>query len=201
MEAPYGLITVPGNHDVYALDTLRDYRFERTFGETMSTDLPEYLCPNSHWPFVRLLGDDVAVVAVNSARPNLFWKSSGRVPAPQLEALRKILADPRVIERFVFVITHYGPRLADGRPDTRLHGLVNVEDFLAACADIPHGALLHGHIHRCFTLRIEGIRPPVYCAGSSTMAGHEGLWVFDIDGQAMSARPGRWDGERYVLED
>ena len=139
-------------------------------------------------------------MAVNSARPQLLWNSSGRVPPPQLAALRSILDDPRVAERFVFVITHYGPRLPDGTPDTRWHGLVNAEDLLRTCASIPRGALLHGHIHRRFTLRIDGITPHVYCAGSSTMAGHEGLWVFDVEDRALRARPGRWGGDGFVLE-
>ncbi len=49
-----------------------------------------------------------------------------------LAAFRRILADPRVAGRFVFVLIHYAPRRADGSPDQRLHGLENADDFLAA---------------------------------------------------------------------
>ena len=49
------------------------------------------------WPLVRLIGDSVAVVCVNSARPNPQpWRSSGRIPDTQIKALRDVLRDPRL---------------------------------------------------------------------------------------------------------
>ncbi|HEY8428640.1 MAG TPA: metallophosphoesterase [Sandaracinaceae bacterium] len=192
-----GFVTVPGNHDVYVNDALG--RFEAIFAELLGTDLPQYRA-DAHWPIVRLIGDSVAVVAVNSARPNPQpWRSSGLVPAAQLDALARILRDPRVRERFVFVITHYAPRLADGRPDRYTHGLVNADALLAVCADLPYGAILHGHVHRCFTVRVPGVSPPLFSAGSTTQEGREGLWLFEIDGEGMRAVRGAWDGARYVL--
>jgi hypothetical protein len=32
------------------------------------------------------------------------------------------------------------------------------------------------------------------------MAGREGLWVYEIDGDRVRAVPGSWDGTSYVLE-
>ena len=140
---------------------------------------------------MRFFGEDVAVVGVNSACPRPIWSSAGKIPPKQLEALSRVLADDRVRERFVFVMTHYIPRLADGRPDKRLHRMVNAEDYLAICADLPRGAVLGGHVHWRFTTQAEGVRPRIYCAGSSTKDGHEGLWVFDVDGESFTATPGR----------
>ncbi len=195
--APLGFVTVPGNHDVYVGDALG--RFESIFGELLATDLPQYRA-GEHWPLVRLIGDSVAVVAVNSARPNPQpWRSSGMIPAPQLAALERILRDPVVRERFVVVITHYAPRLADGRPDRYTHGLVNADALLSICADLPQGAILHGHVHRCFTVRLPGVRPALFGAGSTTQDRREGLWVFEIDAEGMRAVRGAWDGSRYVL--
>jgi hypothetical protein len=155
---------------------------------------------DEYWPIVRLVGDSVAVVAVNSARPNPQpWRSSGLIPQDQIAALRRILRDPQVRSRFVFIITHYAPRLADGRPDTPLHGLVNADDFLQACADVPNGAILHGHVHRCFSLRVPGIGPAIFGAGSTTHDLREGLWLFDVSDVGIRAVRGRWDGLRYVL--
>jgi hypothetical protein len=102
-------------------------------------------------------------------------------------------------DRFVFVITHYAPRLADGRPDTFLHGLVNADELLHICADLPRGAILHGHVHRCFSVKLPGVRPTIFGAGSTTQEEREGLWVFEVGAAAMRAVRGRWEADRYVL--
>jgi 3',5'-cyclic AMP phosphodiesterase CpdA len=198
--APLGCASVPGNHDMYAIDTWRKRRFEHHFGDTMTTDLPEYRVDGRPWPYARLVGDDLAIVAVNSARPRPLWSSTGRIPRAQLEALKRVLADDRLAGRFVFVITHYASRLEDGRPDKRSHRLVNADAFLEVVADLPRGALLCGHVHRRYMVRIEGVRPPLFCAGSSTKAGREGLWVFDIDADRGLATPGHFSNDAYVLE-
>jgi hypothetical protein len=201
LAAPLGYVHVPGNHDLYLPDTVRDGRFERVFADTLHTDLPEYCAPGQRYPLVRLVGDDVAVVAVQSARPNPQpWRSSGRVPAAELEALARALDDPRVRDRFVFVLTHYAPRRQDGTPDRRLHGLENAEELLAVCRGIARGAILHGHIHHCFELTVPGLSARIFDAGSTTYDGREGLWVFDVDGRRATATRGRWDGQRYVLD-
>jgi 3',5'-cyclic AMP phosphodiesterase CpdA len=200
MQAPGGYIHVPGNHDLYVFDVLRTKRWEESFGDTFKTDLPHHLVDGA-WPFVQLVGSDLAIVGVNSAQPNpLPWRSSGKIPAPQLEALARVLADDAVRGRFIFVITHYAPRLEDGGPDRQLHGLVNADEFLAVCADLQHGAILCGHVHRRYMVRSDGVKPAVFCAGSATQAGAEGLWVFDIEGGRVRATPGGWRDGGYVLD-
>jgi 3',5'-cyclic AMP phosphodiesterase CpdA len=185
--APRGFVTIPGNHDVYVGDAVG--RFERIFGDLLDP---------GPWPKVRIVDDTVAVVALDSARPNPQpWRSSGRIPDAQLAALPRVLET--VGDRFVFVITHYAPRLADGGPDRFSHGLVNADAFLAACAGI-RGAILHGHVHRRYRVRVPGVRPELFCAGSTTEAGHEGFWLFELDeGGQLRATPGGYRGGRYVL--
>lgn len=200
LEAKLGYVHVPGNHDLYVPDTVREQRFERAFAGTLWSDLPEHQVDGS-WPLVRWVGDDVAVVAVSSARPNPQpWRSSGRVSPAQLTALRQILADPRVRDRFVFLLTHYAPRLADGSRDHPLHGLENIDDFLAACRPLQRGALLHGHVHRCFELKIPELNVPIFDAGSTTCAGREGFWVFEVEAARASVTRGHWDGQAYRLD-
>ncbi len=198
--APAGFVHVPGNHDLYLGDTLRNRRFERFFGETLHTDCPEYQVDGA-WPVVRLVGEHIAVVAVNSARPNPEpWRSSGLVPPSQLASLERILVDPRVGGRFVFVMTHFAPLGADGRPDTRLHGLGNATELLRVCARLERGALLCGHIHHCYRVEVPGLRPRLYNAGSTTYRGREGLWLFDVGEDRARATRGRWQDDRYVLD-
>jgi len=200
MQAPAGFVNIPGNHDLYLHDTLRERSFERHFGDTLRTDLPEHGADGA-WPLVRLVDPGVAVIALNSARPNPApWRSSGRIPAAQLAALRALLADPRVAGRFTLVLNHYPPRLRDGSRDRPLHRLVNDDELLAACSGLPRGALLCGHVHHRYAVRVPGVRPWIFCGGSATMSGREGLWIFDVLGHAARATPGRWDGTTYVLE-
>ncbi len=191
-------VVVPGNHDLYTRRDVEQGRFARRFGRGLESDLPE-LCTDGPWPIVRLPADDVAVIAVNSARPNLL-KSSGRVPDVQIDGLRAALADPRIAGRFVFLMTHYAPCRADGSPDTREHGLDNVDDLLDATAGIERGAFLCGHIHTTFRQRIAGFAGEVFCAGSSTLAGREGFWLFESGAAGWEASRGHWSGDAYVVD-
>ena len=194
--------TVPGNHDIY----LPDARgiFERHFGDGLSSDLD--VAVEGPWPSLRLLGDRAAVVGVNSARPNPpLFRSSGRIPERQLEPLPAIFARPELEGRFVFVITHYAPRLKSGRPDVANHGLENAEAFLTA-AQPAWGAILHGHVHHCYQVRVPESPLPIFNSGSTTYAGREGLWLFEVDaGEARATRGHFAEGayrlgdERYVL--
>lgn len=192
-------VCVPGNHDIYTRTVVRQRRFETTFEGLLETDLAGTNF-DGQWPIVRLQGDDVAVIALNSAKPNpVPWRSSGHISARQLDALREILERPELEGRFVFVVTHYAPCLADGGPDTDLHGLENVEDFLKACARIERGAILCGHVHHTYRARIPGVGAEVFCAGSATMHELEGFWLFDVEDAGIAARRGRWTEDGYEL--
>lgn len=194
--APLGLVTVPGNHDIY-VDA--DGAFERHFGDVLRTDWPEHAV-DGVWPQVRLFGEELAVIALNSARPNpQVFRSSGRIPDAQLEALRRVVADERLAGRFVFVATHYAPRLADGSPDRPSHGLENADELLAALAGLRRGAITHGHVHRCFHVRVPECPVPLFGAGSATQQGREGLWLFEIDAHQARAYQGRFADGGYSL--
>ena len=190
-------VTVPGNHDVYVPDAIADGRFERVFGDLLGNDWPERAVDGG-WPRVRLYGGALAVVSVNSARPNpQLWRSSGRIPEVQLRALREVLADARLEGRTVLIATHYAPRRPDGSPDRFNHGLENADELLALCAGRPRTAILHGHIHWCFHLPGQ---PHLFGAGSTTHEGREGLWMFEVEAGSCSAQRGAYRDGRYVLE-
>lgn len=197
---PLGYVTVPGNHDVYLHDTIREKRFDKYFGEFLRSDLPE-LASADGWPLVRLVGDHVAVVAIRSARPNpQVWRSSGMIEPGELAAMERIVADPRVRDRFVIVATHYALRRSDGSPDRWTHGLENADALLGAIAELPRGCVLHGHIHARFRLRLPGIRPTIFGAGSATHEGEEGFWMLELERDGGIATPGWFDGKGYRLD-
>lgn len=200
MHPPQNYITVPGNHDIYVHEGQSHYRFSEQFCSVLQNDLPEY-CRGGHWPLVRLVGTDTAVVALNSARPNpMPWRSNGSIPSEQLEALDELLQDERLKGRFIFVITHYAPRLANGENDTRLHGLINAQAFLDSCKPITSGAILCGHVHQTYRVKTESLKSEIFCAGSLTMEGHEGGWVYEVEENHLKAFPIQWDGENYYLK-
>jgi len=193
MQPPQRYVTVPGNHDIYVQEANSHYRFSKQFCSVLENDLPEY-CRGGHWPLVRLVGDDVAVIALNSSRPNPWpWRSNGIIPQAQLDTLEKILNDTRIKDRYVFVITHYAVRLKSGKPDSKLHGLINAEDFLKKCKPIQQGALLCGHVHQTYHVALDNLDCDLYCAGSATMAGHEGFWVYEIEEKQLKAKAVVWD--------
>ncbi|NOY93585.1 MAG: metallophosphoesterase [Deltaproteobacteria bacterium] len=192
------VVILPGNHDVYLA---RDGAFEASFGDLLRTDLPE-LAVDGVWPQVRLFGEDLAVVAIESARPNpQIRRSSGRTPQRQLEALAAIFAHPALRGRLTLVATHYALRRPDGSPDSRHHGLENAEELLQACADLERGAFLHGHIHRRFFLQGPPLPLPLFGAGSSTHRGHEGGWVFDLADARAEVRELSCDAGAFSLSE
>jgi hypothetical protein len=198
---PGGYCTVPGNHDLYLPDTLRDGRFDAAFADCLASDLPE-LCADGAYPFVRLIGDTLAVVGINSARPNPNpFLSSGLVPDAQLAALDVALGHPALGGRRRMVMTHYGVLRADGRPDAPRHGLDNAAALVGICA--RHNAILvHGHIHHTFHHVATAAMPTLFCAGSATMRGREGFWLYELAPGLLRARQGYYrDGEYALRED
>ncbi len=199
MTPPQAYLTVPGNHDIYVHEGNSHYRFSEQFCSVLQNDLPEY-CRKGHWPLIRLIGEDVAVIALNSSHPNPWpWRSDGEIPAEQLEGLSEVLEDPRVKGRFIFVMTHYAPRLANGEPDKKLHGLINADAFLKCCENIEKGAILFGHIHKTYRVTLAGLKAELFGAGSATMEGHEGAWVYEVHNKELQAKQLGWDGEKYFF--
>ncbi|MEP6732395.1 MAG: metallophosphoesterase [bacterium] len=171
---------IPGNHDFFTPNSLRTSRFDQHFGHLLESDLPEYR-REGPYPFVHFKGDDVAIVGLLSARvvplPGMAY---GRVGAAQLSGLRDLLDDHRMKHRAVLVLVHHGPLMANGRRDSRMHGLVDGEELLAMLPG-PRFGLLHGHLHERYHHPATARRPHTFCAGSSTQRGHEGYWLIDVD--------------------
>lgn len=199
MDAPYGYVNVPGNHDYYATDALHEERFRTFFANTLISDIPESQI-DGPWPLVKLVSDKTAVIAVNSSRPNpLPWCSSGRIPDIQLEALARLSNDAKLKNRFVLIMTHYAPLQADGSSDSRLHRLTNAQHFLESCAHFRHAIILCGHVHHCYHVKVPNTEQLIFCAGSATMENKEAFWLFNIDSEQILARQGQWSGTKYRL--
>ncbi len=178
---------IPGNHDRYTPRSLATRRFEKYFGHLLESDLPEY-CREGPFPFVRLIGDEAAVVGLCSARvPPVPGLSTGIIGKRQLEGLREAIRDERVANRAVLVAVHHAPLTHKGRRDSLTHGLLDAAALLRALPG-PRFAVLHGHIHRRYHHPASATRPHIFCAGSSTQLGREGYWTIEVaDGRVLSA--------------
>jgi 3',5'-cyclic AMP phosphodiesterase CpdA len=191
---PRRCTVIPGNHDVYTPNSQRSRRFERYFGHLLESDLPEHRREGAY-PFVRLLGEDSAVVGLLSARvPRMPGFSYGTIGRAQLEGLEAVVADARMRHRAVLVVVHHAPLTHLARPDKRLHGLTDAQALFRVVHG-PRFAVLHGHIHRRYHHPATDVRPHLFGAGSSTQAGKEGYWVIETrDGLVRGGemfRPGR----------
>jgi 3',5'-cyclic AMP phosphodiesterase CpdA len=177
---------IPGNHDVYTPGAYNTRRFERYFGHLLESDLPEYT-RDGPFPFVRLLGDEVAIIGLMSARvPLMPGFSFGAIGKKQLGGLRDALHDPRLKDRAILVVVHHAPVAPSGRKDRFFHGLLDADVLMGLCQG-PRFAVLHGHIHKRYHHPATDKRPHTFGAGSSTEGGHEGYWIIDVeDGQVKS---------------
>jgi len=186
-------ILMPGNHDVYLPGEEEGY-FNDLFADYYRGDFLR-LEGGSRYPFAKIINEQVAIVAVNSVKPNpLIWRSSGRVALEELEALKKLCAHPELRARRLLVATHYNV----DEQDTALHGLENRSDFRAALVECGCAALLHGHIHHEMIYDFPEAPIPVFGAGSLTYRGRETFHVLEID-ETIRCRTGFWDGRQYCL--
>ncbi len=152
------VVGIPGNHDAYVDEAVG--AFERYFPGWLRSDLPHRGWPS---PFVRFFGD-VALVGLESSRPNLPHDSSGEVPKQALWQLDSLLDHPELRARHVVLALHYGLLRPSGAPDHRLHGLRNA-DALMQLLPGRVALVIHGHMHRRFMLPL-GNGSWVGCAGS-----------------------------------
>lgn len=191
VDDPLRCTVIPGNHDVYTPGSRKEARFERYFGGLIQSDLPE-LCAEGPFPFVRLLGDQAAVIGLSSARvPAVPGMSFGVIGKRQLQALEQLVAHPKVKDRAVLVAVHHAPLDRDGGKDKLHHGLVDGSALFKIIAG-PRFAVLHGHIHKRYYHPATSRQPHTFGAGSSTQLGKEGYWVIEVeDGRIVGAQSHR----------
>ena len=188
------LTVIPGNHDRYT-DTPGKRNFERVFAEQIASAMPEH-ADETGYPFVKMLGPDVALVGLDSTRvPGWSQYVVGRLGPSQLAALTRILDDPRMVGRTVHVLSHHGPLSPDGRREWQESALIDGPSLLAVLED-RDVVLHHGHSHvRSWQRRSGGERPHLFGGGSSTEPGREGYWVLDVEDhrtvEALHLLPGR----------
>ncbi|MGE0625189.1 MAG: metallophosphoesterase [Pseudomonadales bacterium] len=167
--APAEAVTfVPGNHDVYAAESLPCIR--REWGP--------YL-PEGDYPLVRRLAD-VAVFGLSSAVPTAPLSATGRLGTDQLHRLEAALSRHRDV--FRVLVLHHPP----------LPGMIayrkRLRDAAALAALLerqPVHLILHGHRHRNQRSEKQGTR--IYCtAPASAEAGSFRTFQIEREGGGWS---------------
>ena len=155
-------IAVPGNHDHYTHQSVRQSRFERHF---------------KHWQTGLRIGDHAYpfaqnvnglwLIAVNSATPNwLPGDATGAIGHEQLHRLQQLNEQLGPGRRVL--VTHYPLRGLDGKPEHRLRVLRDHDKALEVAKQIGVSLWLHGHIHRPFYHSANQDVPfPTICNGST----------------------------------
>ncbi len=134
---PNQITIIPGNHDRYTIGAHRDRRFEQFFGE---------FAPGSSFPWLRYLDRETAILGLDPTRAGLTAR--GRLPEPQLDRARELLARTNGAIRRLLVACHYP---LDAPPPHRhdlaskeLMGAGPVRRWLATVG--PH-LYCCGHVH------------------------------------------------------
>jgi 3',5'-cyclic AMP phosphodiesterase CpdA len=183
------LTVVPGNHDVWSEDSVETARFLRAIGpdgKGMRKAAPTY-------PHVVPLGDEAALVALDSAR----WgedprTTAGRLGSEQIRATRAIVREQVKAGRAVVLAFHHHVVLPPERvPSDALVSrmpLADADQVVRLVAELPVAAVLHGHRHTAFRVDLPGAAgpTPVLCAGSAARVTDEPVrraraYVYEID--------------------
>jgi 3',5'-cyclic AMP phosphodiesterase CpdA len=179
--SPEAVSVVPGNHDYYVRDSVERRLFETYLADYIRSDLPEYQL-DTGYPFCKLLGEEVALIGMNSGvvSPPMF--AIGTVDDDELERTEDLLDDPRVRDRFTIVMIHH-PVLPFEHATVRfMRRLTNAERVLRRLRIHQVDLLIHGHNHHFGTYEVPHLRGSgtmrICEAGSSSVTTYEGDEAF-----------------------
>lgn len=181
-------LAVPGNHDYCTAADVASGQFEKHFGPWQQGER----VGGATYPFAQRVGP-AWLVGVNSATPNVLpWDASGAVGAEQLARLDTLLArldgGPRLL------VTHYPVRLSNGRRETRIHGLRDLDALVDVVKRHRVSLWLHGHRHRPYEHAPTEELPFAHiCAGSATQLGLWSYYVHTLDGAHLTAMRRAYD--------
>jgi 3',5'-cyclic AMP phosphodiesterase CpdA len=205
------LSIVPGNHDypVFMQGTARILDF---FADSFPNGKVKF-------PFVKLIGKDLAVIGLNSclrisdflSSPDvLIHTARGKIDRDQLEMLSKILPHPRMAGRYKIVFLHHhvlehprqkgGGRIQKAR-DYFMEKAVNSEVLLKLLREHGGGMVLHGHRHVRQINTAQGLL--IVGAGSAIHEDPETFYpsyhIYEFEADAPKITVKALDGDRYRI--
>ena len=163
------VMLVPGNHDLFAADSVP--AVQRHWSDFLHLENDA-----DHWP-AQLDRGPVSIVGLNSSLPTAPLLASGRIGHETLERLKARLESLR--DRFRVVLLHHPP--LPGLSNRR-KGLQDDQALSKVLRQNGAELVLHGHIHSNLKHELtmsNGRSLPVFCTASASSSGH---------GQPASAR-------------
>lgn len=149
---PAHVTVLPGNHDAYVAEGVG--LFAKVFGDYATPDDDWRWADDGDlvaepdraaWPLVRVRGP-LAIIGLSTSRQSPWFTAYGRLGAPQLERLRRVLADPRLKGKARVVAVHHPP--AGRRARNVIRGLKDHAAFAQVIAEAGAELVVHGHEHR-----------------------------------------------------
>jgi len=184
---PRALTVIPGNHDVYTPDVEREHAFEKVFERYQKAD---HRADEAAYPFVRIRGEDIAFVCVNTCVATGDLGAWGSIGDPQRKRLATILTEPSFQKRVRVVLMHHPPVVHKGAED---HNLRDREAFADVLRNAGADLVLHGHDHRdemTWLAGPGGTQIPSVGAGSASYAGapagRSRYNIYEIDGRSIT---------------
>lgn len=201
------ITVVPGNHDAYTQGSYKSQYLPAFLPEFLQADIqvaPHKRVLNT-FPFVRLLGSDVALLALCSAVPRLPFVAAGQIGAPQLSGVSELLAHPSLSGRKLFVLVHHPLHMPEKGSKRWFESLRDAAALVGTLTPHAQFVVLHGHLHRRMTHRTDAYVS--YGATSASNEHHDGardaaINVYDLaaDG-SIDAWAQVWDASGQPARD
>jgi 3',5'-cyclic AMP phosphodiesterase CpdA len=176
---PARVSVVPGNHDRYTRDSVRDRTFERSLGDLM---------PSTSFPWLRWLGPDTAILGLDPTRSHL--SARGWMPPDQLDRARSLVAEAR--PKRLIVACHYPVAAAPGfereLARKRLSNPSALREWLRTLG--PH-LFCCGHVHAAWAYRHPdlptqiGLNAGAPLLASTSPRRRPGFLAIDLEGPSV----------------
>jgi len=174
---PERVTIIPGNHDAYVRAT--QHRFTESFGDYLRGDGAS-ASNASLYPFVQRRGP-LTLIATSTAVPTAPFMATGRLGAPQLAALDRILSALANEPTFRVLLIHHPLR---AEHHGRYKRLTDADALLALLKQRGVDLILHGHDHVHSTMWFDGPRgriPAIGVPSASAVAhGHHPAAAYNL---------------------
>ena len=167
---PEQIMLVPGNHDIYARESMNTAY--QSWAEYLFHDIDG---PAQDFPVVRKLGG-VSLIGLSTACVTPVFMASGRLGERQLNRLAELLAQAKVEKQLVCLLIHHPP--LPGMTKWR-KALTDADALQAVLEPYPPELIFHGHLHHNREHLWGSTR--IYCTAAASSISDASYRVIDIE--------------------